>query len=152
MLGDLGLLKDHTNLLNMQNPSFGTLPSLLQNPSPKYPLASLPSFAAKSQEPTSATIPSMGSHLKMGLLDDFGLNHENVNTLPNLVTSDAMSLAEGNRDQLRSFNGNYSNSQRGSSCKMNYTGSSSDFHADKGSDNVSSRGEGMVDSWICSTD
>ncbi|OUZ99309.1 VQ [Macleaya cordata] len=56
-----------------------------------------------------------------------------------------------------SFNGNvYSNSQRvSSSCKMNFSSaSSSDFHTEKGSSEkvISTRGEGMLDSWICSSD
>jgi hypothetical protein len=37
--------------------------------------------------------------------------------------------------------------------KMNYSAaSSSDFHGDKGPENVASRSEGMVESWICSSD
>lgn len=39
-----------------------------------------------------------------------------------------------------------------SSCKVNFSASSSHFHAEKGPDNVSSRGEGMVDTWISSSD
>ncbi|XP_031492924.1 uncharacterized protein LOC116259312 [Nymphaea colorata] len=49
--------------------------------------------------------------------------------------------------------GDLCNPQRGggSSCKLNYNASSSDFHVEKGSEGMS-RGEGMVDSWICSSD
>lgn len=59
-----------------------------------------------------------------------------------------------NQDQFRSFDGNFANSsQRATSCKLNYSASSSDFHHNKNLENVPSRGtEGTVDSWICPSD
>ncbi|OVA14181.1 VQ [Macleaya cordata] len=151
------------NLLNMQNPSLIPYHSLLQSSSsstpPKYP-------------PLSIT--SVDSRLKMGVLEEFTMNNDNnvrnhlggSGGLPNLVTSDnpssnlgiGGSSNDGDQDLLRSFNGNYSNSSQqrvinNNGCKLNYSGSSSDFNAEKGTENnVSSRGEGMVDSWICSSD
>lgn len=152
---DLGLLKQHPNLLN---PSF----TFQSQTTPKYPFSSsvpVPALGAKSQ-PTQV-IPSAGSHLKMGLLplDEFGVSPGHVSsqqlgTLTGLVGSDAMSLRGNDPASWGDGVGsNYGNSHRVSSCKMNYnTGPSTDFHSEKGSENVSSRGEGMVDSWICSTD
>lgn len=106
----------------------------------------------------------------MGMLEEFSMNHGHVSTnqgsgsLANLIATDGVSSRSddhqswgdgssgGDQSHLRSLDWNYSNSQRISSCKMNYTGSSSDFNVEKGSENVSSRGEGMVESWICSSD
>lgn len=65
---------------------------------------------------------------------------------------DGAGSSEGSREQLRPFNGNYGDSPQVSSFKLNCSASSSAFHPEKGSDNVSSRGEGTVDSWICPSD
>lgn len=163
---DLGLPKHQRNLLNMQNP-MSNFQSLLQSPPPpppttKYPSAGLSGFGGKSQEPMD----------RMGTLEGFSMNQEGVNvhhhhhhgggTLANLIsTDDPPNWGDGGGSSggdegghLRPFDGNYSSSQRVSSCcKANYTASSSDFHVEKGSENnVASRGEGMVDSWICSSD
>ncbi|XP_077213754.1 uncharacterized protein LOC143848644 [Tasmannia lanceolata] len=136
----------HQNLPSMQNPLFA-FQSLLQTPPPKYPLSNLPAFTSKSQ--------GVDSQLKMGMLEEFTMNQGHVNT--NLsdntpIWGDEDGLKDGDQSHLRAFNGNYNNSQRMTSCKINYTASSSDFHSEKASENVSSRGEGMVDSWICSSD
>ncbi|KAJ4952427.1 hypothetical protein NE237_029259 [Protea cynaroides] len=130
-----------SSIANMQNPIL-TFQSLLQSsgpPPPRYPLTNVPAFGTKSQG--SLTIPSTeSSQLRMG---DFTI-------------ADGMGLNEGDpsQAQLKTFNGNYSGPQQraSSSCKMNYSTSSSEFQVEKGPDNVSSRGEGMVDSWICSSD
>ncbi|XP_077251502.1 uncharacterized protein LOC143890708 [Tasmannia lanceolata] len=133
----------HQNLLNMQNPIF-TFKSLLQTP-PKYP--NLPAFTAKSQ--------AMDSQLKMGMLEDFTMyqGHANTNINDNPQSwGDGVGSSDGDQSHLKAFNGNYNNSQRVSTCKMNYTVPLSDFNGEKGSENVNSRGEGIVDSWICSSD
>ncbi|XP_010269226.1 PREDICTED: verprolin-like [Nelumbo nucifera] len=175
LLPDLGLPKQSQSILNIhqQNPVL-TFQSLLQ-PSPlqqpKYPLANV--FGEKSQQGSLSSPSTDSQQLKMGMvLEDFGMGHAHGNPqlsgLSNLVTSDGMSLRSDNNPSgwgagvglndgdhqahLKSFNVNYGNSQRVNSCKINYTTSSSDFHVDKGPENVSSRGEGMVDSWICSSD
>ncbi|XP_017696587.2 putative protein TPRXL [Phoenix dactylifera] len=61
----------------------------------------------------------------------------------------------GEHAQVRPAVGaNYNGAQqRVSSCKLNYSApGSSEFHAETGSEGVAARGEGMVDSWICSSD
>ncbi|KAF8411481.1 hypothetical protein HHK36_004033 [Tetracentron sinense] len=162
LLSDLGLPNKQSQ--NIQNPIL-TFQSLQQShnslPPPKYPSATVPVFGAKSQGPSS--IPPTDSRLKMAVLEEFGMGHGHLSGVQSLVPYDGMSLRSGNNpsnwgvndgDQghLKSFNGIYGNSQRPSGCKMNYSASSSDFHGQKGSESVSSRGEGMLDSWICSSD
>ncbi|XP_058096770.1 proline-rich receptor-like protein kinase PERK12 [Magnolia sinica] len=156
---DLGPPKHNHNLLNMQN-SILAIQSLLQSSPPKCPLPNLPIFGAKSQ----------GRSMTNPMMDEFAGNRGSVGahlgSLSNLTTSDAMPLRgsnspswgdgiglnDGDQGHLKTFNGNYGNPQQVSSCKMNFTASSSDFHTEKGAENASSRGEGMVDSWICSSD
>ena len=118
----------------------------------------------------SLEIPSSDTHIKMGMggLEDFGLSHG----LPNLVSSSDRTASRSDNNppgwndglgssggdhahahaQLGPLNGNYNNSQRVRNGKMNYSASSSDFHGEKGQENVSTRSEGMVESWICSSD
>ncbi|XVF17228.1 hypothetical protein REPUB_Repub10bG0101600 [Reevesia pubescens] len=171
---DLGLLKQPQNLLNinMQNPILN-FQSLLQAP-PKYPLPNSTILGMKPQG--SFDIPSNDSPLKMGVLEEFGLSQGHVNTnltgLQNMISSSHGTLrrnenstnppswGEGTGSQvhdqslLRSINGSYnSNSQRVSNGKVNnFSTSSSDFHGDKGPENVATRSEGMLESWICSSD
>ncbi|XWS33311.1 hypothetical protein CRYUN_Cryun22dG0070700 [Craigia yunnanensis] len=170
---ELGLLKQPQNLLNinMQNPIFN-FQSLLQAP-PKYPLPNSTILGTKPQG--SLDIPPNDSSLKMGVLEEFGLCQGHINTnisgLQNIVSSDRAlprnenstnppSWGEGTGSQeydqslLRSINGSYnSNNQRGSNGKVsNFSASSSDFHGDKGPENVATRSEGMMESWICSSD
>ncbi|XP_068637605.1 uncharacterized serine-rich protein C215.13-like isoform X2 [Aristolochia californica] len=159
----------HQNLLNVNNPLF-TFQSLLQSSAPpKYqPLSNLPVFNSKQQG--QSTFPTVDPNLKMGMLEDFAVNHGNASThlssLSGLMASDGLPTrtehppnwadgtgnGDGDQAQLRNFNSNYDASQRVSNCKLNYASSSTDFHAEKGPENVTSRGEGMVDSWICSSD
>ncbi|KAF2293061.1 hypothetical protein GH714_035888 [Hevea brasiliensis] len=169
---DLGLLKQPQHLLNinMQNPILN-LQSLLE-PTPKYLLPNSAILGPSKTQEGSLEIPSNDSHLKMGVLEEFGLSHGHVSTnltgLSNIVSSSNTTLRrsdnnhtanwgdeegsnEGDRGLLRSINGNYSNSQqRVTNGKVNYSASSSNF---KGPDNVAAaRSEGMVESWICSSD
>ncbi|XVF58966.1 hypothetical protein PTKIN_Ptkin07bG0108900 [Pterospermum kingtungense] len=171
---ELGLLKQPQNLLNinMQNPILN-FQSLLQTP-PKYPLSNSTILGTKPQQ-GSLDIPPNDSSLKMGVLEEFGLGQDHVNTnlsgLQNMVSSDGAlarnenstnptSWGEGTGSQehdqslLRSINGSYSsNNQRVSNGKVsNFSASSSDFHGDRGPENVATRSEGMVESWICSSD
>jgi hypothetical protein len=56
---------------------------------------------------------------------------------------------------LRSINGDYNNStQRVTNGKVNFLASSSDFCGDHklGQENVATRSEGTMESWICSSD
>ncbi|KAJ8765500.1 hypothetical protein K2173_014622 [Erythroxylum novogranatense] len=179
---DLGFLKQQSqnNLLNinMQNPILN-FHSILQAPTPKYPLTNSTILGSTGPQQQSSTLelPSSVSHLKMGGLEDFGLSHGHVNTgLQNMVSppsSDASTLRrssdsntpnwadgagsnEGNDHQglLRSINGSsYNNSQRVTNGKAHYSGSNPlDFNVDKGLETVGVRSEGMVESWICSSD
>ncbi|XWS44915.1 hypothetical protein CRYUN_Cryun15aG0091000 [Craigia yunnanensis] len=170
---ELCLLKQPQNLLNinMQNPILN-FQSLLEAP-PKYPLPNSTNLGTKPQG--SLDIPPNDSSLKMGVLEQFGLSQGHVSTnlsgLQNRVSSDGAlprngnitnppSWGEGTGSQeydqslLRSINGNYnSKNQRVSNGKVsNFSGSSSDFHGDIGPENVATRSEGMVESWICSSD
>ncbi|XP_022773874.1 uncharacterized protein LOC111316127 [Durio zibethinus] len=171
---EIGPLKQPQNLLNvnMQNPILN-FQSLLQAP-PKYPLPDSTVLGTKPQG--SLDIPSNDSPLKMGVLEEFGLSQGRVNAnlsgLQNMVSSDGalprndensanpQKWGEGTGSQehdqilLRSINGSYnSNSQRVSNGKVNnFSASSSDFHGNKGQQIVAARSEGMVESWICSSD
>ncbi|CAK9167501.1 unnamed protein product [Ilex paraguariensis] len=160
---DIGLSKQPPqNLLSMQNQIL-TFQSLLQSPGLppqlKHPLSNTPIFGTKSQG--SSSIP----------LDELGLSHENVNTnlsgFPSHGSSDGahvrrensptrwregMRLNHGGQEHLGPFHVNNGNSQRFSSYKLHSSASTSDFHAEKGLENVSSRGEGTVESWICPSD
>ncbi|XP_058085777.1 uncharacterized protein LOC131233175 [Magnolia sinica] len=163
LLSDLGLTKQNQSMLNMNNPIFTFQSSPL-----KYPLSNLPAFGSKSVPQLS--IPSSAdSQLRVGMLDGFSMNHGHVSAhhgpLSSLIApdgrndnpprwgTDGAGPSDGDQVHSRPF-GNYGGSQqqRVSSCKLNYNASSSDFHAEKGPENVPSRGEGMVDSWICSSD
>ncbi|XP_059624290.1 uncharacterized protein LOC132267213 isoform X2 [Cornus florida] len=153
---------DH--LLNMQN-AIHPFHSLLQFPAPKYALPNSTNLGLKT------TLGSLGispndSHLKMGVLDDhqFGLSHHgHVNGSSQLGGSGVRNLgpAEGtatrnndNPTNLRSAdgNGNYNYLRNASNGRLNFSAPSSDFRGEKGSENVATRGEGMVESWICSSD
>ncbi|XP_041008722.1 uncharacterized protein LOC121252932 [Juglans microcarpa x Juglans regia] len=170
---DLGLLKQPHDFINMQNPILN-LQNLLQA-QPKFPLSNSAIIGSKSQG--SLEIPSNNSHLKMGnVLEEFGLSHQHVGTqlsgLPNMVSSGGTTLSRSENDPptswgndtgphggaqglLRSLNASYGNSERITNGKLNFSAAaSSDFHGDKGPENVAAaaRSEGMVESWICSSD
>ncbi|XVE95325.1 hypothetical protein REPUB_Repub02eG0087000 [Reevesia pubescens] len=138
---DLGLLKQPQNMLNLQNQSSVlSFQSFLQPPA-LHPSINLSGFGVKSQ----------GSSAMLSF-DELGLSHGHVN-----ANLGGLQRSDGNwRDGVGLNDGNYgndhSNSQRVNSCKLNYSASSSDFHHDKGLENVSSRAEGTVDSWICPAD
>ncbi|GFY80259.1 VQ motif-containing protein [Actinidia rufa] len=95
-------------------------------------------------------------------LNEFGFGQTQPSALPNLVASDRTAWADGvgpsdgdrSQRQLGLVNGDYGYARStGTSGKLvNYSPSSSDFNCEKGSGNVPSRGEGMVESWICSSD
>ncbi|XVF39501.1 hypothetical protein PTKIN_Ptkin01aG0039700 [Pterospermum kingtungense] len=162
------------NMLNLQNQSpVLSFQSFLQPP-PLHTSLNLPGFGVnKSQGSTSA----MASLDELGLSHGHGHVNANLGGLQSHVTAppdvdgarhgnwrDGIGLNEaGNQDRLRPLDGNrYGNDHHGSttssqrvnnsSCKLNYSASSSDFHHDKGLENVSSRAEGTVDSWICPAD
>ncbi|KAE8700093.1 Succinate dehydrogenase 2-3 [Hibiscus syriacus] len=133
---ELGHLKQPQNPLNinMQNPILN-FQSLLQTPT-KYP------FSGSNMD-----IPPTESTLKMGGLNEFGLSQERFQ---NMVSSQ-----ERDQNLLRTINGGYDgDDRRVSNGKASNLSSSSspDFRADKELEHVGSRSEGMVESWICSSD
>lgn len=161
------LLNTNNNLLN----PLLNLQSFLQTQQhhQKYPSSSIHGAAA-----------SDSSSKMVGVLQEFGLSHGNVDSqisgFQALSRSDnnptAMTMmsnwggggdgvGSSNNDQtlLRSLNGSFSNNSERpvlvSNGKFNFSvsSSSSDFHGDKGTQNVTAaRSEGMVESWICSSD
>ncbi|PIN26762.1 hypothetical protein CDL12_00481 [Handroanthus impetiginosus] len=163
-----------SNLFNIQNP---LLNSLIQT-NPKFPFSNSPAMGSKS--PVSFEIPSnSSSQNKIGGLDEqFGLSNlsANLSGLPNLIPSDQMAprndhndnnaaswsnnpvSPDGDKvDNLRSLSGNF-NFPRNSTMNgkmINYSASSttSNFHGgEKGPENLAGRGEGMVESWLCSSE
>ncbi|KAL2521565.1 VQ motif-containing protein motif-containing protein [Forsythia ovata] len=146
------------------------LPTESSNLSNIFPLATSAMVGSKSRVPLE--IPSDDHpHIKFGGLNDFSLGHGHVNTtisgLPNLISSDQMALRDDNNatnwskspsnngdpPQMTPVNGNYNLSRNATSGKLIFSASSStNFHGEKGSDNVAPRGDGMVESWICSSD
>ncbi|XP_028794225.1 uncharacterized protein LOC114749849 [Neltuma alba] len=153
---DLCLLKQPSLNVNIHNPSLN-FPSIHLGSSSN-------SLASKTQSPLG--IPASAgdnSHLKMGVLEEFGLNH-NIGGLhhQNMVSSSS-EWAErtgatnngGDRGVMRSAGGNLGDLERDTNGKVNYSSAaSSDFHGEKTTDQcVTARSEGMVESWInCSTD
>lgn len=125
---NLGLIpRQPQNMLNVQNPIL-TFQSL--NPQPH----NIPGFGAPS--PGSLGLPSFE---ELGMAS---LNH-------GAGSNDGRSSSQ---EHLRPLDGNYGNSPRVGGCKLNYSAaSSSDFNVvhEKALENVSGRGEGTVDSWLC---
>ncbi|GMI67667.1 hypothetical protein like AT5G65170 [Hibiscus trionum] len=124
-----------TTSINYQLPSeLGFLKQL-----PQYPLNNI-----SMQNPI----------LKMGVFEELGLSQGHGNT--NLGGVQAMVPSSDDQSVLRSVNGSYSadtNTQRVTNGKgNNFPVASSDFQGDKGPENVGIRSEGMVESWICSSD
>ncbi|ERM94166.1 hypothetical protein AMTR_s00010p00175790 [Amborella trichopoda] len=159
--------------IQMQGPpSFVNFhPVLSHNAKFMSPMAPMPGFlAGKGQIPAD-------SRLKSGVLEGFGSDSGQIGGAsghghgqtggprPDFVSGGGGSrggdLGYGGDEEEEGFMrsssssvaaNNYFGNQRNSSCKLNYSvSSSSDFHVEKGSENVG-RGEGMVDSWICSSD
>ncbi|KAI4307376.1 hypothetical protein L6164_030575 [Bauhinia variegata] len=158
---DLGLpYNQPQSMLSMQNhPILG-----FQSPLNLLSNNSLAGFGAKSQGTSS--IPS---------LEDLGMSHGQVNVhllsgVPPAAATHAHvtplrsdggnshrdgGASEGRRDHLpRPFDGSFGKQQLGGSCKLNFSASSSSssFNHEKTLENTTARGEGTVDSWICSSD
>ncbi|XP_044475116.1 uncharacterized protein LOC123203025 isoform X1 [Mangifera indica] len=135
LLSDLGLNKETHNLLNMHQSPVLSFQSLIQPPLNPSNI-SLAGFNGKSQ--ASFGMPGFEELAMSG--------HGQVNASLGGLSSHVDSV----QPHMRPFDGH--SSQRATSCKLNYSASSSDFHHDKTLENVSSRGEGTVDSWICPSD
>ncbi|KAF5737982.1 hypothetical protein HS088_TW13G00875 [Tripterygium wilfordii] len=164
--------------MQLQNP-VPNFQSILNQASLKYnPLSNSAILGTKQQESLQINPSNDDSHLKMGVLEEFGLSstttHQHA-ALPRRDinngdptrwgTGDGVGSSKGDHHHqqqhqglLRSINGNYNNHpQRGvnSNGRLNYSGpGSSDFHGDKGTDQIvaTRTSEGMVESWICSSD
>ncbi|XP_044478420.1 uncharacterized serine-rich protein C215.13-like [Mangifera indica] len=136
LLSDLGLNKETHSLLNMQQNPVLSSQSVLQPPLNPSDIT-LACFNGKSQA-------SFGMPGYEGLATS---GHGHVNASLGGLSSHVASGQDHMRPFVGNINGN--SSQRATSCKLNYSASSLDFHHDKTLENVSSRGEGTVDSWIC---
>ncbi|KAL0448725.1 UNVERIFIED_CONTAM: VQ motif-containing protein 22 [Sesamum latifolium] len=162
-------LTQSSNLFNLPNP---LLTSLLQT-NPKFPFSNPPAIGSKPHNSfetlSNDQFGNLGreSHLPITL-----------NSLQNLITSDQIppqngrdrndntdsnnaarwgnnpASPEGDKDSLRPVISGFSFPRNTINGKMNYSASSmSSFNGEKGPpENVAAaRGEGMVESWICSS-
>ncbi|KAE8718541.1 Succinate dehydrogenase 2-3 [Hibiscus syriacus] len=90
---------------------------------------------------TPPKYPLSGSNESLDVPSELGLSQGHANTsLAELHST--VSSQEHDQSLLRSMNGKV----------RNLSSSPSDFHGDKGPEHVASRSEGMVESWICSSD
>uniref|UniRef100_A0A5B6YRJ8 VQ domain-containing protein n=1 Tax=Davidia involucrata TaxID=16924 RepID=A0A5B6YRJ8_DAVIN len=153
---DLGLVpKQPQNMLSMQNPFQSPLP-----PPFKFPLANAPPpppavFGSKSQG--NSTIPSLDEFEHVNAVFPSQAAAGRNNNLTRWRDEEAASNNGGQDQQLGSFDGNshhhHHHHHHVSGYKLNCSASTSEFHPEKGLEiNVSSRGEGTVDSWICPSD
>lgn len=153
-------ITQNSNLFNVQNPN--TLTYLLQS-NPKFLFSNSDVITSKPHDQDSFGIPTSD--------DQFGLGHHQIhasttslNALPNLVSPDQMK--NPNYDKNAEETGYHHHQMKtttasGGGCygfsngKMNCPASpppTSDFRGGKGAENVATRGEGMVESWICSSE
>lgn len=158
------------NLFNLPTP---ILTSLLQSNHVKYQPSNCPVIGSK----TAQSLDEFGlgqGHVNTsslsglpGLISSDQTTSRNGNNPVNWGSSSAgVGSNDGGGDQghqSRSGNGNFSLSRSVNGAgngKLSYSGSSSGFHGEKGSsENVAvavapppARGEGMMESWICSSD
>ncbi|GAB4848680.1 hypothetical protein Ancab_003392 [Ancistrocladus abbreviatus] len=158
----------NSNLLNMQNPILAFQP-LLQHPlSIKYgPPNSDVNFGSPRTPGSLGILRMSDSHLKTGLVDEFGLGQVHLGGLSSLVPQPA---SRSENDNCRNDNSNnnpaswadelgLNDGGQGQSQSRSVNGGSgrvgglSTVSFPPAASNVSgARGEGMVESWICSTD
>ncbi|KAK4747121.1 hypothetical protein SAY87_026158 [Trapa incisa] len=169
---DLGLLRP-PSFLNQTTPVLD-FQSLFRAPGQKYPIAGSSMFPAKTLGP--ADIPESGDHgsrLKIGLVEEFGLSHGQVSTQ---LQAGLLDVASSDRTPSENNNNSDSNNNHHSHPPQNWHGDGTSSgggssrqgmlrpiggNLDRANINVdrgqsrgggSSRGEGMVESWICSSD
>ncbi|XP_027357827.1 uncharacterized protein LOC113867064 [Abrus precatorius] len=158
------------NNINMTSPNNATnnsinyqLPPDLSLPyhNPHNIMQNHPTLAFQSSPPLHTLLPAKSLPMP-SFDDDVGVSHGHVNVHMMATTngisghehvaSENMPLrsagADACRDPFRSLDGNYG------SCKLNISSSVSSGlnHHEKTLENVSPRGEGAVDAWICSSD
>ncbi|KAI5669894.1 hypothetical protein M9H77_19747 [Catharanthus roseus] len=165
-------LSPQSSFFNIPNPNIFT--SFLQSN------VNNPEKIITSQQGCSSSLdinPNDHSRLKMSILDEFGLGHGTgpVNTaassqlggLPSLISSDQTGSRNNdpNNSQL-DWPGNNGNNINGANGKINFSSSSSmSFQGDHNKESAAtaataatgtgggrSAGEGMMESWICSSD
>lgn len=132
----------NVNVNNVNASQLGGLPN--HHPPTTATTTTIP--AASVPVTTSANWGSTDQHGIMGSNDNNNNNGNNGN--------------DGNVDEgllFRSINGGYTSTSTSAAAtnghKLNYSASSStDFHGSKTEINLSARSEGMVESWICSSD
>lgn len=107
--------------------------------------------------------------MKIGVLEEFGLSHGQVSTqlqagLPNLANSDRTPSENSHNNNNKSNNDNPPPSWHGDGTGSNDSSRQGGLlrplsgnlgravNVDRGPGNGGARGEGMVDSWICSSD
>ncbi|KAE8696240.1 Succinate dehydrogenase 2-3 [Hibiscus syriacus] len=135
---ELGHLKQPQNLLNinMQNPILN-FHSFLQTP-PKYPFSC-----------SNMGVPPTESTLKMGGLDESDSSRER---LPNMVSPQERDDQNLLRPIIGGFDGEDRRVSNGKASNLS-SSFSPNFRGDKELEHVgNSRSEGMVESWICSSD
>ncbi|EXB29424.1 hypothetical protein L484_022090 [Morus notabilis] len=159
------------SLLNIQTNPVLSFHSLLQNAPPKF--AKMGSTSASADQfglshghhvnvnpqlggiPNPPTTMATTTATNWGITTDHGMGSNDNNNGNNGNNSN---VDEGLL--LRSINGGYTANTTAASAaavsnghKVNYSASSStDFHGSKTEINVAARSEGMVESWICSSD
>ncbi|XP_065873101.1 uncharacterized protein [Euphorbia lathyris] len=144
--------------LGLLNPILNFHP--LFQPSPKFPFSNS-AILGGTNNIKPIEIPANESHLKMGVFEDFGLGQVNTNlsNLQHMVPSSSSDHTTLRRSGENNWGGNEGDNHdhghgllrsiNGNNGKVNY----SEFHGDKGPENVGTRtSEGMMESWICSSD
>ncbi|KAH6796652.1 hypothetical protein C2S52_021206 [Perilla frutescens var. hirtella] len=161
----LPAITQNSNLFNVQNPI--NLTSLLQS-NPRFLLSSPNAITSKTHDQDSFGIPTSDDHFD----DRFGLrHHENhvsttlINGLPNLVSPDQIGAEKyPNHDIDKNAESSRLHHQQQQQHQIKTTTATttvsgggysflpSGFRGGKGPENIAARGEGMVDSWICSSE
>lgn len=159
----------HQNLfgINMQNSNpILNLHSLLQVP-PKYPLANSPILETKPPPPQGSSLEELGlshvaaasaSHLNTNLMSGLqslvssSANNDNPTSWHGHGAGTGATAAVGSNENEEATAGLFANGKLNS-----FSQASSEFHRDKGQESVNvvattTRTEGMVESWICSSD
>nr|GMC62325.1 rho GTPase-activating protein gacK-like [Ipomoea batatas] len=135
-------------------------PQKLQQPQPPQPfLPPPPSSLPSSSTNNLFSIPhnSILSSLFQSSPNEFGSVNTALTALPSLISPDQPARrSETGYDQLQTFSNNnaFSSPRNGEiNGNQNIPSASSNFLGDKAPENVTGRGgEGMTESWICSSD
>ncbi|XP_062098962.1 uncharacterized protein LOC133804857 [Humulus lupulus] len=124
------------------------LSGLPSHMSSDLPLRSDGNHPATASPPTTTATLNWGDQVGMGLNDN---NNNNRSGNDNNNNNNVDHQHHHHHLLMRSMNGGGPTTSTNNG-KQNYSASSSDFHGGKGPENVTTRSEGMVESWICSSD